>query len=798
VGKRRWRVKIFKFIFYFFFLFSLYLFSSTDLIFLIDGSASISDEDFSIMLNGIASAVEDPSVIPHNNTVSITVIQFSGAGRQRVEVGPVLIDSTNYSVIANQIRNIKQFKGMTAFAGAINLAVNTINNWPNKGEKQIINILTDGMPTDEPYEAGPLAAENAINNGIEKINAIGIGVWVYDEFLWDIVQPHYSGYPDPTKRPTQPGENYGYVWHAYTFEELPPIIRTKIMFELGSTISLHNNYSGIQYSPSGIIVASGGNPPYKFEILNGIPGLYLFQSSSNAVEVRGVPEKGGTYNFTVKITDSSDPPATTITSSQVNIFDPPYVPVVRTGGKIIYVKDIERDNNGNIIKTGNLFIKDIETFEEHLITNYSGNFIIRDPSFSYDGNEIIYTSNVSGKWQIYIVNPKGTYKSVESGIVCDTGYEHEYASISPDKKYIAFVETRDGRKRLWVYNRSTKIYSLILDDYYLKISHLSFIENDKIVFTGEKNYIQDIYTIKVDGSELTNLTKNTSPSPKYGRIMTSYRYANTISFYDDISGRTYFMKEIIYPKKTYISYGNWTKWDIYSYNIDTGVEVNLTKTPDIDEYDPCFGNVADLWRGDMFYSTNLLGIGDDIWRANYEWFDWYTRGNGVKEQWTGNITNSEKAGQVDFIPDTYLGKVEEEIKLEGTRFVYISNNQIYRANSDGSQATVLTDGNATKSEANLAVNGGKIVFVDNGNSGKTQIIKMNHDGTGIQVFAKDTDYNIKNIKEASISPDGRWVVYVKEEGVNQYDIYAKNIEGWARSRNNNRKLCRYRISLFQS
>lgn len=50
----------------------------TQLAMVLDGSGSISDSDWDLMRNGLANAIENKSIFPHDGSVELTVIQFGG------------------------------------------------------------------------------------------------------------------------------------------------------------------------------------------------------------------------------------------------------------------------------------------------------------------------------------------------------------------------------------------------------------------------------------------------------------------------------------------------------------------------------------------------------------------------------------------------------------------------------------------------------------------------------------------------------------------------------------------------
>jgi uncharacterized repeat protein (TIGR01451 family) len=140
----------------------------TQLALLLDGSGSITGDDWGVMLEGIASAITN-GYIPHNGQVELTVIQFGGWNPAndyswaQVEIGgPIVLDGTNYNDVADDIEDIVQLGGATPMSCAFHLAADimsgdtynklpgtlfegmasTHSDWP----RQVINLITDGQP----------------------------------------------------------------------------------------------------------------------------------------------------------------------------------------------------------------------------------------------------------------------------------------------------------------------------------------------------------------------------------------------------------------------------------------------------------------------------------------------------------------------------------------------------------------------------------------------------------------------------------------------------------------------------
>ncbi|GAF91054.1 unnamed protein product, partial [marine sediment metagenome] len=56
----------------------------TQMAMILDGSGSIFDNDWDIMLEGLATAIEDVGCFPHDGSVELTVIQFGGNSNSSV------------------------------------------------------------------------------------------------------------------------------------------------------------------------------------------------------------------------------------------------------------------------------------------------------------------------------------------------------------------------------------------------------------------------------------------------------------------------------------------------------------------------------------------------------------------------------------------------------------------------------------------------------------------------------------------------------------------------------------------
>ncbi len=193
---------------------------SVELCAAIDGSGSMESQDFTIQKEGLASAIEDPSVVPTDGRVTFSLVQFSSTAR--IEIAPTLIDSqTTATAVAAKIRAISQLGSATNIPSAINLCASQFKFTANK---QLIDISTDGENTDGGSPS--TAADNAMAKGVDVINALGVGSGIKQDELKLLVRP-------------QPAKNFpedGFVYLVSDFASYANAIKEKMSAETGTRI----------------------------------------------------------------------------------------------------------------------------------------------------------------------------------------------------------------------------------------------------------------------------------------------------------------------------------------------------------------------------------------------------------------------------------------------------------------------------------------------------------------------------------------------------------------------------------
>jgi Mg-chelatase subunit ChlD len=165
----------------------------TDLVLVLDGSASITPASFTLQKEGVAAALADPGIIPTDGSVTLAVVQFGNG------VGVTLFPRTTISSpavaagLATQVLAMVQLADGTPTAAGINRGVEAIGAG-TPGARQVMIVATDGPPTvvegdpTDPVALALAAADNAMTHGIDELHALGIGASVDMVFLAQLVR----------------------------------------------------------------------------------------------------------------------------------------------------------------------------------------------------------------------------------------------------------------------------------------------------------------------------------------------------------------------------------------------------------------------------------------------------------------------------------------------------------------------------------------------------------------------------------------------------------------------------------
>lgn len=142
-----------------------------ELALVIDGSGSISTSDFNTQRTAYVNALN--TVLPsHFGEVAIGVWQFS-TGVSLVQTPLIVGNAADLLTLTSAISGMVQLGGNTNIAGGITTAANELLGNAITSNRQVLDVSTDGFAN---IGGSPdVAAANAVGNGIEQINGLGIG-----------------------------------------------------------------------------------------------------------------------------------------------------------------------------------------------------------------------------------------------------------------------------------------------------------------------------------------------------------------------------------------------------------------------------------------------------------------------------------------------------------------------------------------------------------------------------------------------------------------------------------------------
>ena len=125
------------------------------------------------------------------------------------------------------------------------------------------------------------------------------------------------------------------------------------------------------------------------------------------------------------------------------------------------------------------------------------------PYWSNDGTKILFQSNRTGKWQIYIMNSDGSNQHA----VTNDDYNNNYPCWSPDNNKITFVSDRDGNEEIYVMNADGSGMLRLTNNSARDIHPYWSPDGSVILFNStrfEDNF--EIFEIHPDGTDLKRLT----------------------------------------------------------------------------------------------------------------------------------------------------------------------------------------------------------------------------------------------------------------------------------------------------
>ncbi len=173
------------------------------------------------------------------------------------------------------------------------------------------------------------------------------------------------------------------------------------------------------------------------------------------------------------------------------------------------------------------------------LTNYSG--YDDHPSFSPDGNKILFTSDRSGNLDIWVMNADGSNKTR----LTISPERDEMPAWSPDGRKIAYASGPKFQRDIWIMNADGSNKTRITTDQQDEFEPEWSPDGKKIVFSKGPAYKHELWTINIDGSGLKRLT-----------------YGN-----DDVSSSWYPGNDILFASGRFNN-----DWEVFKVN-ENGTEI---------------------------------------------------------------------------------------------------------------------------------------------------------------------------------------------------------------------------------
>jgi Tol biopolymer transport system component len=129
------------------------------------------------------------------------------------------------------------------------------------------------------------------------------------------------------------------------------------------------------------------------------------------------------------------------------------------------------------------------------------------PTWSPDGERIAFASSRNGNWDIFTMNADGS--RVEQ-ITSDPGMDW-LPAWSPSGETIAFASDRDGNWEIYVVDTDGSGSRNITDNQATDLEPVWSPDGDKLIFSSSRDGSQELFTVHLDGSDPERLGQSGLP-----------------------------------------------------------------------------------------------------------------------------------------------------------------------------------------------------------------------------------------------------------------------------------------------
>jgi uncharacterized repeat protein (TIGR01451 family) len=408
-----------------------------------------------------------------------------------------------------------------------------------------------------------------------------------------------------------------------------------------------------------------------------------------------------------------------------------------------------------------------------------------NPSFSHDGNRIVFTSTRDGDHEIFVMNSDGTG---QTRLTNNSAYD-DRPSFSPDGTRVLFYSNRDDNSEIYVINADGSGETRLTFGQGADVNPSFSPDRSQILFANLSSGAFDVYLMNADGSGRVNLTNHVGQDsdPAFSLdgdriVFASDRDGNSeiYAMNSDGTGVTRLTNNATHEFNPAFSRdgsriafrsGN----DLYLINADGTNQTQLTNHPALDNA-PSFGPQLDAdadGAGDACESDddndgipdatdNCAVIGNSD-QANND-------GDQFGDVCDSDDDNDGTPDDTDNCPGAINGA---RIAFESTRD---GNSEIYVMNADGTGVVRLTDNSATDAAPSFSLDGSRIVFTSL-RDGNSEVYVMNADGSNQIRLTNNPGTDTR----ASFNGDGGRITFQSNRDGNS-EIYVMNDDGSAQTR----------------
>lgn len=128
------------------------------------------------------------------------------------------------------------------------------------------------------------------------------------------------------------------------------------------------------------------------------------------------------------------------------------------------------------------------------------------PRWSNDGTKILYQSNKTGNWQIYVMAKDGSNQKR----ITNDEYNNNFPDWSPDNKQIAFVSDREGNEDVYIMNMDGTGLKNLSKNPERDIHPYWAPDGTKLLFNSSRDDEEsfEVYQVNADGTELKRITNS--------------------------------------------------------------------------------------------------------------------------------------------------------------------------------------------------------------------------------------------------------------------------------------------------